>query len=75
VTQHSEHVETFGQRIKRLRVAQGKRAEEIALRCECSYAAIMAWEGDRRTPSSGVVVALSDALGVTADYLLRGDHR
>ncbi|MBM3449873.1 MAG: helix-turn-helix transcriptional regulator [Armatimonadetes bacterium] len=71
VNKHTEDQETFGQRIKRLRVAQGKRAEEIALRCKCSYAAILAWERDSRKPGSEYIVPLSDALGVTADYLLR----
>lgn len=67
--------ETFGQRVRRLRKAAGYTQISLAERVGVSPAQISALENDERSdgPGAGQIVPLADAVGVTADYLLRGD--
>lgn len=67
--------ETFGHRLLRLRKAAGWNQVELARRVGVSPAQISALENDERKvgPTLPSVVAMADALGVTVDYLVRGD--
>lgn len=60
--------ETFGQRLRRLRTAAGLSQEELAERAGLASSAIGALErGERRQPYPHTVLALSTALGLTAE--------
>lgn len=76
---YSNHmeIESFGQRLKRLRERAGFSARELARRAGLgSHASISQAESgqgwNKRPPSSEVTQALADALGVTRDELEKG---
>ncbi len=62
--------ETFGQRFTRLRKQRGMTQEELGERIGISGQAVSKWENDASMPDVGVLVDLSEILGVTLDELL-----
>lgn len=62
----------LGQRIAALRRHLGMSQAELAQRIGVSPSAVGMYEQDRREPSLSAVVTMSDALGVSVDYLLTG---
>ena len=62
--------ETFGQRFTRLRKQRGMTQEELGERIGISGQAVSKWENDASMPDVGVLVELSEILGVTLDELL-----
>ena len=61
----------IGERIKRARKSAGFNQRELAGRANVSAMAISKYERDENTPSSGVLIALSRALGVRTEYFFR----
>ena len=57
-----------------LRIRAGMSQAVLAERLHVSPSTIGSYEQGRREPSCAMLVALSDALGVTTDYLLTGHH-
>lgn len=66
----------LGVRIALLRIRAGMSQAALAERLHVSPSTIGAYEQSRREPSCAMLVALSNTLGVTTDYLLTGrlDH-
>ncbi len=64
--------ETFGARVKRLRLARGLSQPELAALCYVDHATVSRWETDRRRPQRGPRAALAGALGVSPAYLVGG---
>src|SRR4030065_1423187 len=62
---------TIGQRIKQARKANNMSLRNLAEKAEISAMAISKYERDLDTPSSGVLVRLAQALGVSIDFLFR----
>lgn len=62
---------TIGQRIKQARKANNLSLRKLAERAEISAMAISKYERDLDTPSSGVLLRLAQALGVSIDFLFR----
>ena len=62
----------LGSRIAVLRRAKGWSQSELARRLQVSPSAVGMYEQGRREPAAEVLVALSEQLGVTVDYLLTG---
>ncbi|MDD2694594.1 MAG: XRE family transcriptional regulator [Anaerolineales bacterium] len=62
---------TIGQRIKQARKANNMSLRNLAEKAEISAMAISKYERDMDTPSSGVLLRLAQALGVSIDFLLR----
>ena len=62
----------LGQRIAALRRHLGMSQAELAQRIGVSPSAMGMYEQNRREPSLSAAVTLSDALGVSVDYLLTG---
>ena len=62
---------TIGQRIKQARKANYMSLRNLAERVEISPMAISKYERDLDTPSSGVLLRLVQALGVSIDFLFR----
>src|SRR3990172_1027307 len=62
---------TIGQRIKQARKANNLSLRDLAERVEISPMAISKYERDLDTPSSGVLLRLAQALGVSIDFLFR----
>jgi Zn-dependent peptidase ImmA (M78 family)/DNA-binding XRE family transcriptional regulator len=62
---------TIGQRIKQARKANHMSLRNLAEKAEISAMAISKYERDLDTPSSGVLLRLAQALGVSIDFLFR----
>ena len=62
----------LGTRIAFLRRRAGLTQEELAAQLAVSPAAVGAYEQGRRVPAAAILVALSQSLGVSVDYLLTG---
>src|SRR4030065_153091 len=62
---------TIGQRIKQARKANNMSLRNLAERAEIRPMAISKYERDLDTPSSGVLLRLAQALGVSIDFLFR----
>ena len=63
-------METFGQKIKRLRVKAGLTQTQLANELGISTSAISMYEQDNREPNREMLLALSYYFGVGTDYLL-----
>jgi len=61
----------IGLRLKQAREAVGLSQRELATACGVSAMAISKYERDLSVPSSQVLMALADALGVRAEYFFR----
>ena len=61
---------TFGQNIRRLRVTQGFRQEDLAEKCGCTTSRIGQIENGRVKPSLEMTVRIANALNATTDQLL-----
>lgn len=64
---------TLGEKLLKLRKAQGWSQEELAGRIGVSRQALSRWEAGNAMPDVERVVLLSDLFGVSTDYLLRKD--
>ena len=62
----------LGSRIAALRRQQGLSQAELARRLHISASAVGMYEQGRREPSLDLIVALSEELEVSTDFLLRG---
>ena len=62
---------TIGQRIKQARKANNLSLRDLAEKAEISAMAISKYERDLDTPSSGVLLRLAQALGISTDFLFR----
>jgi Zn-dependent peptidase ImmA (M78 family)/transcriptional regulator with XRE-family HTH domain len=62
---------SIGQRIKQARKANNMSLRNLAEKAEISAMAISKYERDLDTPSSGVLLRLAQALGVSIDFLFR----
>lgn len=62
----------FGKRVRELRESKGWSQQELADRCKSVQSTISAIEVERRGATLEMIVKLSDALEITADYLLKG---
>jgi len=61
----------IGERIQQARKASGLSMRDLAEMANISAMAISKYENNKNTPSSGVLLALSKALGVRAEYFFR----
>ena len=68
----SELIYMLGTRIALLRISAGMSQTALAKRLHISPSTIGSYEQGRREPSCDMLVALSDVLGVSTDYLLTG---
>lgn len=62
---------TFGEKLQKLRKAQGLSQEELAGRLSVTRQTISKWELDQSTPELGLLAQISDIFGVTTDYLIK----
>ena len=62
----------FGKRVRELRDSKGWSQQELAERCDSVQSTISAIEVERRGATLEMIVKLSSALDVSADYLLKG---
>lgn len=65
---------TIGQRIRTRREGLALTQKELAKKVDVSEQLVSLWELDRRSPSVGKLAELSGALGVTTDYLIKGEE-
>jgi transcriptional regulator with XRE-family HTH domain len=65
--------ETFGERLRRLRLAKRMTTPQMANACQVtSYHIVNQWELDRNHPRVSTLPHVASVLGVTTDYLLTG---
>lgn len=67
--------ESRGDRIRRLRKAKGWNQEELAKKVGVERKAVSGWENDTQDIEAENLLALANALGVTAEYLQYGPER
>lgn len=65
-------VTSLGGRVRECREQRGWTQKELAGAASISVTFLSELENDHRTPGAAVVLRLSDALGVSLNYLLRG---
>ena len=63
-------METFGQRLARLRKSLGLKQEDIAERVNISAQAVSKWENDLSAPDISALPILADILNISVDELL-----
>lgn len=63
-------METFGQRLKKLRNAHNLYGEELGKTLNVTKVAISKWENNLRFPDKDTLVKIADYFNVTTDYLL-----
>jgi transcriptional regulator with XRE-family HTH domain len=61
--------ETFGRRLKRLRMAAGLSQSQLARAAGVAFGTLRNWEYDRREPLLSAAVKLAQGLGVGLDAL------
>jgi len=66
-------VETFGNRLKELRLERGISQIELAKAIGVGKSIISLWERDESEASYSKVDMLAAFFGVSCDYLIRGD--
>lgn len=64
---------TLGDRIREARETQKWTQDKLAEATGLSKSFLSEVENDKRTPSAGNVLRISNALGVSLDYLLKGE--
>ena len=62
----------IGRYIQRLRKSAGMTQKELAERLNVSFQAVSKWENGDALPDTGILLALCDTLGTTADRRLNG---
>ena len=67
--------ETFGQRLKRLRLRRQWTQVQLARQAGLKKAVISLWENDERLPAKRNLQRMAAALGVSAEQLLGGADR
>lgn len=63
----------MGARIAALRRAAGMSQAQLAEKLKISSSSVGMYEQDRRQPSLDVVVSVSEILGVSIDFLVKGE--
>jgi transcriptional regulator with XRE-family HTH domain len=66
-------MDTLHERLRRVRRERDLTQQELADRCGVNRVSIWRIEKKHRSPSSEMLNSISQALGVSADFLLRGD--
>jgi len=69
--QQRDQSETFGQLLRRLRLASGIHPRELARIAGVEVATFGAWERDEETPRAGHLPSLANALAVSVFDLLK----
>jgi transcriptional regulator with XRE-family HTH domain len=64
----------FWIRVKALIKAQKTSQEKLAAQINVSYSTLKYWMCYGLLPSVGVALDISDALGVSVEFLVRGNH-
>lgn len=67
-------METFGERLKRIREERGLTQEELADRLNIARSLVARFETDVRMPTALTLKQMRDILGATVDYLLVGEE-
>jgi transcriptional regulator with XRE-family HTH domain len=66
-------MESFGERLKRMRKKKGLSQEEFAvIMSKANKTVISSWELDKARPSMDEIIYMADFFQVTTDHLLRG---
>lgn len=65
---------TFAQRLRKTRKEKGFSQEQLAERLEVSRQAVSKWESELAYPEAEKLIALSQVLEVSTDYLLKGEE-
>lgn len=64
----------FGKRLRRLRKAKKLTARELGEKIGAAESTVIGYEGGARSPNHEKLRSLSNALGVSTDFLLHGNE-
>ena len=64
---------TFGERLRKARLAADLTQEVLGFELGVSKASVSAWENNREMPSFRLLPSMRDVLGVSLDVLIYGD--
>jgi transcriptional regulator with XRE-family HTH domain len=67
--------ETFGERLKRLRLERDLMSKDLAAQARLSRSAIVSYERGRVTPGYWGLIELAKVLDVPIAYLMLGDQQ
>lgn len=65
--------DTPGKRVAQLREERGWKQKELAENADISITFLSEIENDKRTMGSNVLLRVADALGVSLDYIIKGE--
>ncbi len=65
---------SLGKNVRKYRLMQGMRQEDLAEKCDCSNSHIGQIENARGIPSLDMIVRIANALDVTVDQLLSSSY-
>lgn len=66
---------SMGKRISQARKNKGYTQEYVAAALNVSRQAVFKWEKDQTKPDTANLIALSELLGVSVDYLIQGKEK
>lgn len=64
---------SIGKRIKQLRDKDNLTMKELAVEIGCAPGQISDWEKDKKQPSAGSIISLSNFFNVSTDWILKGE--
>jgi transcriptional regulator with XRE-family HTH domain len=65
---------SVGTRIRAQRMARGMTQDQLATACAVSRSAVAQWETDRAGQLRGNISRIADALQISVEHLLHGQH-
>lgn len=63
-------MESFGKKLRELRIQEGLTQKELAEKIGSAQSAIHYWESDKQEPSISSLKKICDLFEISADYLL-----
>lgn len=73
IMQDDDLRKAFGQRVKQLRKQKHWQQKQLAAKVDIRYQLLNKYESGQHIPPADTLIRLSEALGVTIDYLLTGN--
>ena len=65
-------METMPDRLKALRIENGKKADQVALMLGVSVKAVYAWEAGEYSPGINSLIRISEIFNTTLDWIIKG---
>lgn len=70
---YHQGMESLGERLKALRIENGKKADQVALMLGVSVKAVYAWEAGEYFPGLKSLIRISEIFGASLDWIIKGN--